>query len=174
MSFLPGRAFLRPALRLTSPLTHGPAQRRTLITLKENLYKVTATSTGGRAGTISSTPTDGETAPLNLKFTVPKALGGRGDGGHNPEQLFAAGYSACFLGAVQAAAGKKGKKEVGERAVVHAEVILGQPTDRPGFGLKVVLRVEGVEDQAILDAAHEMCPYSRALRDGIVVDVEKA
>jgi len=142
-------------------------------------YKVTATSTGGRAGTISSTPTDGETAPLNLKFTVPKALGGRGDGGHNPEQLFAAGYSgrifnrislahrfpytffekkiiACFLGAVQAAAGKKGKKEVGERAVVHAEVILGQPTDRPGFGLKVVLRVEGVEDQAILDAAHEV------------------
>ena len=60
------------------------------------------------------------------------------------------------MGAVQAAAGKKGKKEVGERAVVHADVILGQPTDRPGFGLKVVLRVEGVEDQAILDAAHEV------------------
>lgn len=60
------------------------------------------------------------------------------------------------MGAIQAAAGKKGKKEVGERAVVHADVILGQPTDRPGYGLKVVLRVEGVEDQAILDAAHEV------------------
>ena len=64
--------------------------------------------------------------------------------------------TACFLGAIQAAAGKKGKKEVGERAVVHADVILGQPTDRAGYGLKVVLRVEGVEDQAILDAAHEV------------------
>jgi organic hydroperoxide reductase OsmC/OhrA len=53
---------------------------------------VTATSTGGRDGSISSTPTD-ETAPLNLKLTLPKAIGGRGDSGHNPEQLFAAGYS---------------------------------------------------------------------------------
>jgi len=165
---------LRPTLRSTTlALTHGPA-RRTLITLKEPLYKVTATSTGaGRGGKISSTPTD-ETPHLNLNLALPKALGGRGDSGHNPEQLFAAGYSACFLGAIQAAAGKKGKKEVGERAIVHADVILGQPTDRPGFGLKVVLRVEGVEDQAILDAAHEMCPYSRALREGVVVDVEKA
>jgi organic hydroperoxide reductase OsmC/OhrA len=55
-------------------------------------YTVTATSTGGREGTRSSTPTD-ETAPLNLKLTTPKAIGGRGDRGHNPEQLFAGGYS---------------------------------------------------------------------------------
>jgi organic hydroperoxide reductase OsmC/OhrA len=60
---------------------------------------------------------------------------------------------ACFLGAIQAVAEKRGKKEVGERAVVHADVILGEPADRPGYGLKVVLRIEGVEDQAILDAA---------------------
>ena len=134
---------------------------------------MTATSTGGRDGSISSTPTD-ETAPLNLKLTLPKAIGGRGDSGHNPEQLFAAGYSgksnymscyavlilkklpACFLGALQAAAAKQGKREVGARAVVHADVSLGLAADRPGFGLKVVLRVEGVEDQAILDAAHEV------------------
>jgi hypothetical protein len=64
--------------------------------------------------------------------------------------------SACFLGAIQAAASKLGKKEAGAGAVVHAEVSLGRPTDRPGFGLKVLLRVEGVEDQAILDAAHEV------------------
>ena len=64
--------------------------------------------------------------------------------------------SACFLGAVQVAATKLGKREVGARAVVHADVTLGRPTDRPGFGLKVLLRVEGVEDQAILDAAHEV------------------
>jgi hypothetical protein len=63
---------------------------------------------------------------------------------------------ACFLGAIQVAATKLGKREVGARAVVHADVTLGRPTDRPGFGLKVLLRVEGVEDQAILDAAHEV------------------
>jgi len=77
------------------------------------------------------------------------------------------------LGAIQAAAGQKGKKEVGERAVVHADVILGQPTDRPGYGLKVVLRVEGVEDQAILDAAHEVghevCYLITGI-DGLVVN----
>jgi hypothetical protein len=60
------------------------------------------------------------------------------------------------LSAVQGAATKLGKKEVSAQAVVHADVSLGQPTDRPGFGLKVVLRVEGVEDQAILDTAHEV------------------
>jgi len=170
------RAHLRRTLRpLTCPrLQRGSNSRRTIVTLKESLYEVTATSTGGgRDGTISSTPTDG-TAPLNLKFAVPKAIGGRGDEGHNPEQLFAAGYSACFLGAIQAVATKQGKKEVGAQAVVHADVSLGRPTDRPGFGLKVVLRVEGVEDQTIIDAAHEMCPYSRALREGIMVDVQKA
>jgi osmotically inducible protein OsmC len=58
-------------------------------------YEVSATSTGGRDGIILSTPTDG-TAPLKLKFAVPKAIGGRGDEGHNPEQLFAAGYSGEF------------------------------------------------------------------------------
>jgi organic hydroperoxide reductase OsmC/OhrA len=65
-------------------------------------------------------------------------------------------YSACFLGAIQAVATKQGKKEVGAQAVVHADVSLGRPTDRSGFGLKVVLRVEGVEDQTIIDAAHEV------------------
>ena len=60
------------------------------------------------------------------------------------------------MSAVQDAATKLGKREVGAQAVVHADVSLGQPTDRPGFGLKVVLRIEGVEDQAILDTAHEV------------------
>ncbi len=67
---------------------------------------------------------------------------------------------ACFLDAIQAAARERGKKEVGERAIVHASVILGQPTDRPGYGLNVVLSIEGLEDQAILDAAHEVSQRS--------------
>ena len=60
--------------------------------LNHSQYTVTATCTGGLDGTISSTPTD-ETAPLNLKLTTPKAVGGSGDSGHNPDQLLAAGYS---------------------------------------------------------------------------------
>ena len=60
------------------------------------------------------------------------------------------------MSAVQDAATKLGKREVGAQAVVHADVSLGQPTDRPGFGLKVALRIKGVEDQAILDTAHEV------------------
>ena len=60
------------------------------------------------------------------------------------------------MGAVQVAATRAGKKEVGERAVVHADVSIGRTKEVPGLGLKVVLRVEGVEDQAILDAAHEV------------------
>ena len=64
--------------------------------------------------------------------------------------------TACFSWAVQEAATKLGKREVGAQAVVHADVSLGKISNRPGFGFKVVLRVEGVEDQAILDAAHEV------------------
>jgi hypothetical protein len=63
---------------------------------------------------------------------------------------------ACFLGAIQAAAAKQGKKKAVSQAVVHADVALGLPTDRAGYGLKVALRVEGVEDQAVIDAAHEV------------------
>ena len=64
--------------------------------------------------------------------------------------------SACFLLTLQDVAVKQGKTELGARAVVHADVSLGRASDRPGFGFKVVLRVEGVEDQEILDAAHEV------------------
>ena len=78
--------------------SNGELRRQTHSVLKYSIdiqYKVTATSRGGRDGTISSTPTDG-TTPLDLKFAVPKAIGGRGDEGHNPEQLFAAGYSGEY------------------------------------------------------------------------------
>jgi hypothetical protein len=63
---------------------------------------------------------------------------------------------ACFLASIQASAAKLGKKEAAAQAVVHADVALGLPTDRAGYGLKVALRVEGVKDQAIIDAAHEV------------------
>jgi uncharacterized OsmC-like protein len=78
------------------------------------------------------------------------------------------GYSACFLGTIQAVATKQGKKDVGAQAVVHADVSLGRPTDRSGFGLEVVLRVEGVEDQTIIDAAHEVCKQICSLHRGLM------
>ena len=82
------------------------------------------------------------------------------------------GKTACFLGAVQVVAANAGKKEVGARAVVHADVSIGRSKDDPGLGLKVVLRVEGVEDQAIIDAAHEVSytVVTAAGTDGLVVN----
>ena len=82
--------------------------------------------------------------------------------------LLPPGYSACFLATIQAVATKQGKKNVGAQAVVHADVSLGRPTDRSGFGLEVVLRVEGVEDKTIIDAAHEVCQQIRLLHRGLM------
>lgn len=76
------------------------------------------------------------------------------------------------MSTIQDVATKLGKREVGAQAVVHADVSLGQPTDRPGFGLKVVLRIEGVDDQAILDTAHEVSHIvvTAAGTNGFIVD----
>ncbi|ETW80665.1 hypothetical protein HETIRDRAFT_459374 [Heterobasidion irregulare TC 32-1] len=162
-------ALIRSARRTCTGVTPYTS-KRTLITLKDHIYFARATAEGaGRAGIVTS---DGD-APLELKLALPKAFGGKGDG-QNPEQLFAMGYSSCFIGAIQLAASRAGKKEVGDRAKVHAKVYLGHPTDREGFGLKVDINVEGVEDDAIIAAAHDICPYSLALREGIEVNVAKA
>ena len=132
---------------------------------------MTATSTGGRNGTISSTPTD-ETAPLNLKLTLPKAIGGRGDSGHNPEQLFAVGYAACFESAL-GVVGRRERAEVGDVSIDSRVSLL--PTEERGFKLAVELdvtlpQVQDPEQAArIVAAAHEVCPYSNATRGNIDV-----
>ncbi|KAF8971262.1 OsmC/Ohr family, partial [Flammula alnicola] len=129
-------------------------------------YTATASATGaGRNGSVSSNG-------LELNLALPKELGGTGKG-ENPEQLFAMGYSACLLGAIQAMARKLGKEEMGKNAVVRTSVHLGQPTDLPGFGLSVDIKVEGV-DEELLKAGHDFCPYSRALTKGAVVNVSTA
>lgn len=133
-----------------------------------------ATAEGaGRNGTVKSF---GD-APLDLKLAMPKVAGGKGDG-QNPEQLFAMGYScaypllvrecmfdlnervaACFLGALQLVASRAGKKELAEHAKIHTSVFLGHPTDPnlDGFGLRVEITVEGCNDDALIQAAHEVC-----------------
>jgi len=139
------------------------------MTLKNHVYTAYATAKGaGRNGMVRS---DDDTS-LELKLASPKAMSGQGDG-NNPEQLFAMGYASCFLGALQAVAGKMGKAEMANNAVVHTEVHIGQASEMKGYGLQVSIKVEGVPDDELIKAGHEACPYSRALQHGVVINVSK-
>ena len=130
------------------------------------LYTAHATSTGGRAGT-SKSP-DGA---LNVTLTTPKELGGDGAAGTNPEQLFAAGYSACFLGAMKHVAMMQ-KVSLPADTSINAEVGIGPIP--AGFGIKVAMKVSipGMERAAaeqLVQTAHGVCPYSNATRGNIDV-----
>ena len=132
------------------------------------LYTTQATATGGRTG--SARTADGAFA---VTLTTPKELGGPGGKGNNPEQLFAAGYSACFLGVVKFVAAQR-KVKVAEDSTVTATVGIGQRDDGQGFGLDVALAVSlpGIDRetaQAIVDQAHIVCPYSHATRNSLDV-----
>ncbi|MEQ9607289.1 MAG: organic hydroperoxide resistance protein [Kiloniellaceae bacterium] len=134
----------------------------------KTLYTTQATATGGRTG--SAKTADGAFA---VTLTTPKELGGPGGEGNNPEQLFAAGYSACFLGAIKFVAGQK-KVKVADDSTVTATVGIGPRDDGQGFGLDVELAITlpGLERdvaQAIVDQAHIVCPYSHATREGLDV-----
>lgn len=134
------------------------------------LYTTEATATGGRTG--SARTRDGAFA---VSLVTPKELGGPGGEGNNPEQLFAAGYSACFLGAVKFVAGKQ-KIKVADDSTVTATVGIGPRDDGQGFGLDVALAVHlpGIDRetaQAIVDQAHIVCPYSHATRNGLDVRI---
>ena len=134
------------------------------------LYRTSATSTGGRSG--SSKSSDGN---LAVTLTTPKELGGDGAPGTNPEQLFAAGYSACFLGALKFVAGQA-KVKLSPETTVTANVGIGPREDGGGFGLEVTLvaDVPGVDPavaQDLVAKAHVVCPYSHAMRTSTEVDV---
>jgi lipoyl-dependent peroxiredoxin len=138
------------------------------------LYTTTATTHGGRNGKLSL-----ENSPLdNLELAMPKALGGSGKTtATNPEQLFAAGFSSCFESALRLVAGKMGKK-LDEKAGVKASVTIGKTPDG-GFGLAVELQgiLPGIpheEAQKLMEAAHQVCPYSNATRGNIEVKVSVA
>jgi Ohr subfamily peroxiredoxin len=134
--------------------------------IEKVLYRAQATSQGGREG--SSKSSDGV---LDLKLTTPKELGGGGGDGTNPEQLFAAGYSACFLGALKYVAGQQ-KVQLPKDLTVTGDVGIGQiPT---GFGIEVDLTITapGMDQQqlqGLVDKAHIVCPYSNATRNNIDV-----
>jgi lipoyl-dependent peroxiredoxin len=136
------------------------------------LYTAQATATGGRDGRAVSSDEQ-----LNVKLTMPKQLGGAGGEGTNPEQLFAAGYSACFLSALKLVSAHA-KVALPADAAVTAEVGIG-PNGAGGFALTASLTASlpGVERetaQALVNKAHEVCPYSNATRGNIDVKVALA
>jgi len=139
--------------------------------LDKILYTARATTTGGREGTSKSS--DGV---LDLKLVPPAALGGKDGAGTNPEQLFAAGYSACFIGAMKHVA-RDQKITLPADVSITAEVGLGPvPT---GFGIQVAMTISvpGMEKaaaEALVQAAHKVCPYSNATRGNIDVTLTVA
>ncbi|MFK8251017.1 organic hydroperoxide resistance protein [Ancylobacter terrae] len=132
------------------------------------LYKTGATATGGRTG--SAATTDGA---FKVTLVTPKELGGPGGEGNNPEQLFAAGYAACFLGAVKFVA-SQAKVKVSEDSTVTSSVGIGPRDDGTGFGLDVALAIHlpGIDKataEDLVQKAHIVCPYSHATRNSLDV-----
>jgi lipoyl-dependent peroxiredoxin len=133
--------------------------------IEKVMYTAQATSTGGRDGTTRTSD-----ALLDLKLAVPKEMGGPG-GGVNPEQLFASGYSACFIGAMKFVAGTQ-KLALPADTRINASVGIGQIPQ--GFGIEVALSIPGMDKaaaEALVAKAHQVCPYSNATRGNIEVTI---
>ena len=137
--------------------------------IDQALYTAHAIATGGRAGTAKTSDDR-----LSVKLSTPKPLGGDDGAGTNPEQLFAAGYAAWFIGAMKAVAARQ-KIALPADVSISSEVAIGPMTGKAGaFGISVALAVSvpGVDKaaaQALVAAAHEVCPYSNATRGNIDV-----
>lgn len=136
------------------------------MSIEKVLYRAQATATGGREGSAASS--DGV---LKVQLSTPRELGGAGGPGTNPEQMFAAGYSACFLGALKFVAAQQ-KVKLSDATSVTGTIGIGAiPT---GFGIEVELQIS-VPDlareqaQELVDKAHIVCPYSNATRNNIGV-----
>jgi Ohr subfamily peroxiredoxin len=134
--------------------------------LQNIAYTAKATATGGREGSAKSD--DGR---LNLTLSTPKGLGGDDGQGTNPEQLFAAGYAACFIGALKFVAGQE-KITLPSDTYINSEVAIGAVEG--GFGIAVKLAVslgdmDKNEAQVMVDKAHQVCPYSNATRGNIEI-----
>jgi osmotically inducible protein OsmC len=136
------------------------------MSIEKVLYTAHATATGGRDGRAVSS--DGA---LDVKLATPSEMGGAGDEGTNPEQLFAAGYSACFLGALKFVAGRE-KAQLPADAKIEGSVGIGPIPN--GFGIEVELKISlpGLsreQAQSLVEQAHVVCPYSNATRGNIEV-----
>lgn len=138
--------------------------------LTKTLYTATALASGGREG--KARTNDGR---LEVNLSTPKELGGPGGAGTNPEQLFAAGYSACFLSALKFVA-MQSKVNLGSEASVEGTVNIGS-IPSGGFGLEAELQISlpGVDKtvaEQLVEKAHAVCPYSNATRGNISVNLK--
>ena len=136
----------------------------------EVLYRARATASGGGREDGRATTDDGK---VDVRLSTPTEMGGKGGDGTNPEQLFAAGYAACYLGALRLVAGKAGTP-VGPDTKVRSTVGFGKNTRGEGFNLDIELEVVDHDlDQPVIDdliqKAHAVCPYSNATRNNIEV-----
>jgi len=134
------------------------------------VYTATATATGGRDGRAIASDNK-----LDVALALPVEMGGKGNG-TNPEQLFAAGYSACFLGAMGFVAGQS-KKFLPAGTQITGDVGIGPIPAGFGITVKLSITLPGMardEAQALVDAAHQVCPYSNATRGNIDVVLELA
>ncbi len=139
-------------------------------TLDKVVYTARAHTTGGREG--SSRSDDGL---LEVKLAPPKAMGGAGNG-TNPEQMFAAGYSACFMGAMKHVAGMK-KIAVPANATIDAEVDIGPIPQGFGIAVRMTIHLPGMDRavaEDLVNTAHQVCPYSNATRGNIPVTLTVA
>lgn len=132
-------------------------------------YRAAATAVGGRHGSAST-----DDGALSVTLVTPRELGGSGGEGTNPEQLFATGYSACFLSALQLVA-RQQKVYLNAETSVKATVGIGQ-SEHGGFGLAVellatILGVERSIAEQLVRAAHQVCPYSNATRNNVAVTI---
>jgi Ohr subfamily peroxiredoxin len=130
------------------------------------IYATEATSTGGREGRAATA--DGR---LDVGLSVPKEFGGPGAEGTNPEQLFAAGWSACFLSAIKLM-GRLGKVAIPDATTVTAKIGVGAVTDGYVFTSELVIAIPGVDRnvaEELVAGAHQRCPFSRATRGNIDV-----
>lgn len=135
-------------------------------------YRTTASATGGRDGSART-----EDGSFQVQLSTPRELGGAGGPGANPEQLFAAGYSACFLGALKVAGGQL-KLKVPADTTVTAAVGIG-PRSEGGFGITADLKVslpglDRADAERLVEAAHQICPYSNATRGNVDVGLTLA
>jgi osmotically inducible protein OsmC len=136
------------------------------MSIQHILYRATAKATGGREGRAIS-----QDQVLDVKLTTPKELGGADAVGSNPEQLFAAGYSACFIGAMKFVGGRD---KIAVPADVSVEGTVGIGPIATGFGIEVELKIslpglERATAERLVAAAHIVCPYSNATRGNIDV-----
>jgi osmotically inducible protein OsmC len=138
------------------------------VAIENAIYTARAKAMGGRVGTAKSD--DGQ---INLKLDRPVEMGGKGNG-TNPEQLFAAGYAACFIGALRVVAGKRHIR-IPEEVAIDSEVSFGPlKKNAEGFGIAVAMMIHlpGIERataEELVHRAHQVCPYSNATRGNIDV-----